>query len=121
MASIPSLLKPKRLMAAWSSVRRKRRGLALPVCGRGVAPPTSRKPKPVRDSGAMASAFLSNPAARPTGLGSDIPASVVSSRGEVTGPDSGSIPVFSAAMASAWARSGSMRRMTERPKRSHMA
>ena len=74
----------------------------------------------MRDSGAMVSAFLSKPAARPTGFGSGIPASVVASRGEVTGPESGRNPVLSAAIASAWARSGSMRRITDRPKRSHI-
>ncbi len=82
IASAPSLLKPKRLIAARSSVSRNRRGRGLPGCGRGVAAPTSRKPKPARISGASATAFLSKPAARPTGLGSASPASRVASRGE---------------------------------------
>ena len=52
MASTPSLLKPKRLITARSSARRKRRGRGLPGCGSGVAAPTSTKPKPAATSGA---------------------------------------------------------------------
>jgi hypothetical protein len=59
MAVMPWLLKPKRLIAARSSVRRKRRGFGLPGWARGVAAPISMKPKPARESGARAVAFLS--------------------------------------------------------------
>ena len=74
IVTIPSLLKPKRLMTARSSVRRNRRGLALPLWACGVAAPTSKKPNPARDSGLIAWAFLSNPAASPSGLSSCNPA-----------------------------------------------
>ena len=57
-AATPSLLKPKRLMTARSSVRRKSRGRGLPGCGSGVAAPTSTKPKPARPSGATARGVL---------------------------------------------------------------
>ena len=68
-AATPSLLKPSRLITAWSASRRNRRGRGLPGCGCGVTPPTSTKPKPSRNSASDTSAFLSKPAARPTGLG----------------------------------------------------
>ena len=85
MAAAPSLLKPKRLMTARSRDRRNRRGRGLPGCGRGVAAPTSTKPKPARPSAATAWAFLSRPAARPSGFGRSRPARRVASRGEVIG------------------------------------
>ena len=67
--STPSLLKPSRLITASSASSRNRRGRGLPGCGRGVTVPTSTKPKPSRSSGSGTSAFLSKPAASPTGLG----------------------------------------------------
>ena len=79
-ASIPALLNPKRLITARSSLSRNRRGRGLPGCGRGVTAPTSMNPNPARASGASASAFLSNPAANPTGLGRRSPARLVLSR-----------------------------------------
>src|SRR3954468_8514606 len=72
-ASTPTLLKPKRLMIAWRLSRRKRRGRALPGCGRGVTVPTSRKPKPSAPKASMCSAFLSSPAARPMGFANSMP------------------------------------------------
>ena len=83
---MPSLLKPNRLIAARSGASRNRRGRGLPGCGRGVTAPTSQKPKPVRRVASGALAFLSKPAATPTGLGRARPATEVASRGEVTGP-----------------------------------
>ncbi len=44
--STPSLLKPIRLISASASGSRKRRGLGLPGCARGVTVPHSMKPKP---------------------------------------------------------------------------
>mmetsp|Transcript_15355 Transcript_15355/g.51696 ORF Transcript_15355/g.51696 Transcript_15355/m.51696 type:complete len:223 (+) Transcript_15355:673-1341(+) len=66
--STPSEFRPKRLMMAPSSRRRKTRGLALPGCSKGVTPPTSQKPKPMSCKPRMASPCLSKPAATPTGL-----------------------------------------------------
>ena len=68
-ASAPSLLKPSRLITASSASSRNRRGRGLPGCGSGVTVPTSTKPKPSRSSASGTSAFLSKPAAMPTGLG----------------------------------------------------
>ena len=67
--SPPSLLKPMRLITASSRSSRNSRGRGLPVCGFGVTVPISTKPKPSRSSASGASAFLSKPAAMPTGLG----------------------------------------------------
>ena len=79
--SKPSLLKPNRLMTAASSGRRNRRGRALPSCGRGVSVPTSTKPKPSLSIAPGTSAFLSNPAARPSGFGTFSPRAATASRG----------------------------------------
>ena len=45
----PWLLKPMRLMSAWCSGRRNRRGGGLPGWARGVTVPTSTQPKPRRE------------------------------------------------------------------------
>jgi hypothetical protein len=66
-------------------------------------------PNPARKSGPMATAFLSKPAAKPTGLGKSRPARVVRSLGLVTGPPRGPRPHFSAESATEWAVSGSSR------------
>ena len=58
-----------RLMTASSRSSRNSRGRGLPVCGFGVTVPISTKPKPSRSSASGTSAFLSKPAAMPTGLG----------------------------------------------------
>ena len=118
ITSAPSLLNPKRLIAARSSLRRKSLGLALPGCGRGVAAPTSRNPKPAFDKGAIAVAFLSKPAASPTGLGNKMPANVVRNRFETTGPGSGKRRDCNARMARPCAASGSSRCRAARPSRS---
>src|SRR5262245_43444788 len=60
-------------MTACASGIRKSRGLGLPGCGRGVTPPSSRKPKPSAASASTCSACLSSPAARPTGLSKSRP------------------------------------------------
>src|SRR6185436_17729893 len=56
---------------AWG--RRKRRGLGLPGCGRGVTPPSSTKPKPSAARASTCSACLSSPAASPTGFAKSRP------------------------------------------------
>ena len=48
-------------------------GAALPLCARGVSVPTSTKPKPMARSSRGTRAFLSKPAAMPTGLGKSRP------------------------------------------------
>jgi len=72
-ASRPTLLKPKRLISALARTSRNSRGRGLPACGRGVTVPTSMKPKPSCARASMCSAFLSRPAASPTGLGNSSP------------------------------------------------
>jgi len=74
----PSLLKPIRFRMAPSSGMRNNRGLGLPFCGRGVTVPISAKPKPSSGRASTIVAFLSNPAASPTGLGNRIPATTFS-------------------------------------------
>ncbi|MNN62736.1 hypothetical protein D3C81_1780620 [compost metagenome] len=69
IASAPLLLKPIRLISASSGSRRNRRGLSLPGWPFGVTVPTSIKPKPMDENPPTASAFLSRPAASPTGVG----------------------------------------------------
>ena len=54
---------------------------ALPSCGRGVSVPTSTKPKPSFSIAPGTSAFLSNPAASPSGLGNRNPRISTASRG----------------------------------------
>ncbi len=58
-----------RLIIASCSGKRNKRGLGLPGCARGVTVPTSIKPKPSLSRPTKCSAFLSKPAAKPTGLG----------------------------------------------------
>jgi hypothetical protein len=115
----PSLLKPKRLIAARSAASRNSRGRGLPGCGRGVAAPTSMKPKPLRDSGRRAVAFLSNPAASPTGFGRSSPASLnpQSVRHDRHCARCLTVPSWSARRAKPWAVSGSTRRSNDRPSR----
>jgi hypothetical protein len=59
------LLKPRRLMSASASGKRKMRGFGLPGCGRGVTVPTSMKPKPIAPKPSMQRPFLSRPAGQP--------------------------------------------------------
>src|SRR3990167_1635619 len=66
-ASIPSLLKPRRLIKAREWGKRNNLGFMLPDCANGVIVPTSTKPKPTRARGKINFAFLSKPAAIPNG------------------------------------------------------
>ena len=108
-ASMPLLLNPKRLIAASSSVRRKRRGLGFPGCARGVIAPISTKPKPARIKGEIASPFLSKPAATPIGFESIRPARSVDNFGS-SFDDLGPNPKFNALSASRCEVSGSILR-----------
>ena len=83
--SAPSLLKPSRLMTASSSGSRKRRGLGLPGCARAVTVPISAKPKPSASHAGRATAFLSKPAASPSGAGKRTPNTERSKRGSSGG------------------------------------
>ncbi len=56
-----------------SAGRRNIRGRGLPSCGSAVTPPTSTCPKPSEPNTSGTSAFLSNPAATPTGLSNEQP------------------------------------------------
>ena len=56
-------------MSPPSSGSRNSRGLGLPGCACTVTLPTSTKPNPSAAQAGIATAFLSKPAARPTGLG----------------------------------------------------
>ncbi len=82
-ASAPSLLKPIRLTIAWSVGSRNSRGRGLPGCGSPVTVPTSTCPKPSAASASMPTAFLSNPAARPSADGKVRPMAFT---GRVAGP-----------------------------------
>src|SRR5690606_12059806 len=84
-ASTPALLKPMRLTSARYSGSRNIRGRWLPGCGRGVTVPTSTKPKPSASRASTWRPSLSNPAARPTGLGKRRPSTVVGN-GRGAGP-----------------------------------
>ncbi len=111
--SAPSLLKPSRLITAWSRSSRNRRGRGLPICGCGVTVPTSTKPKPSRSRASGTSAFLSKPAAIPTGLGKLSPKARTASLGSsaVSFTKGG---IFSAAIASRCASSASSNRNSGR-------
>ena len=75
--SAPSLLKPRRLIKADCSGKRKIRGFGFPGCGFAVTVPISTKPNPSAAHARSATPFLSKPAASPTGLGNEIPKTVV--------------------------------------------
>ena len=76
--STPSLLKPILLITALSSNNLNNRFLGFPSCGFGVTVPISIKPNPKLENSLINFAFLSRPAARPTGLGNLIPNKLVS-------------------------------------------
>src|SRR5215217_3431831 len=78
----PWLLKPMRLMTAWCSGRRNRRGVGLPGWGRGVTVPISTAEKPQANRPSTASASLSRPAARATGWAKRRPATSTASASE---------------------------------------
>ena len=71
--SAPSLLKPIRFTTARSAGSRNSRGRGLPGCGSPVTVPTSTNAKPSAASASMPSAFLSKPAASPSGPGKSSP------------------------------------------------
>ena len=80
-SSTPSLLKPIRLIMAWSSLRRNNLFLGFPACPFGVSVPISINPNPKLDNCLYKTAFLSKPAARPTGLGNFKPNTSLSKLG----------------------------------------
>ena len=47
---------------------RNNRGFSFPFCGNGVTVPISIKPKPIEANALIQEAFLSKPAAKPTGF-----------------------------------------------------
>ena len=106
--SKPALLKPKRLMTAASSCNRNSRGRALPDWGRGVSVPTSTKPKPSLSIAPGTSAFLSKPAASPSGLGNFRPRTSTERRGSEEAAFAGGA-IFKALIAARWAVSGGSR------------
>ena len=67
----------------WSLFNLKILFFLFPGCGWGVTVPISIKPNPKLDSSLKSSAFLSNPAASPTGFGNFIPKTSLSSNFEV--------------------------------------
>lgn len=67
IASSPSLLNPIRFIKAWLRFNLNNRGRGLPLCGSGVTVPISMNEKPMFFINRMATAFLSNPPAIPTG------------------------------------------------------
>lgn len=83
------------------------RGFGLPSCGTGVTDPTSTKPNPNPSKPSTASAFLSKPADRPTGLENLLPHTSISN---IVGSglfSTGTHPRAAAVTASRWATSGS--------------
>ena len=71
--STPLLLNPNLLIRDESSFNLKILFFSFPGCDLGVTVPISIKPNPKFDSSLNNSAFLSNPAASPMGLGNFIP------------------------------------------------
>ena len=80
-ASRPQLLKPSRLIIAWSSIIRKMRLPGLPSCGLGVTVPSSMDPNPMPARAGKAKPSLSNPAARPTGFWNWVPSALTGRAG----------------------------------------
>ena len=74
--SAPSLLKPRRLINASCSGKRKMRGLVFPGWGLAVTVPISMKPNPSAAQADRATPFLSRPAASPIGFGKSRPKTV---------------------------------------------
>ncbi len=71
-------------MMPWSLNNLKSLFLGLPDCDFGVTVPISIKPKPKLENWLINLAFLSKPAAKPTGLGKSIPKSLVLKIGWLT-------------------------------------
>ena len=67
-ASKPSLLKPILLIIPPSSINLNNLFLGFPDCAFGVTVPISTKPKPKSANSLYKTAFLSKPAAKPTGF-----------------------------------------------------
>ena len=88
-------------MSPAHSGTRKMRGFGFPGCARAVIVPTSAKPNPSASHAGSATAFLSKPAASPTGLGNVTPKTVRASRGSGFGANFASTgpATFSAAIA----------------------
>lgn len=82
----------------------------MPLWGCGVTVPASMKPKPKRIKGAIADAFLSNPAAKPMGLVKSWPSACVASTGSSGCRSPPAKPNRSAHNARLCAVSGSIRR-----------
>ena len=93
-------------MSAPCPGRRNSRGRGLPGCDPGVTPPISTKPKPSRNSGATATASLSNPAAIPIGLEKSRPQTLVCKTGSSAADRRGARPPLSANKVSRCAVSG---------------
>jgi hypothetical protein len=68
-ASAPSLLNPNRLISPCCAGSRNTRGRGFPGCAFAVTVPASINPNPNAAQAGSATAFLSNPAASPTGFG----------------------------------------------------
>ena len=68
ICSKPSLLKPILLIIPSSSINLKRRFFGLPDCAFGVTVPISTNPNPKSANSLNSTAFLSKPAAKPTGF-----------------------------------------------------
>ena len=117
-ASAPCELKPSRLITPASASSRNSRGRGLPACGFGVMVPTSTKPKPTRSSASGTSAFLSKPAAIPTGFGKLSPNTRIASRLS-SAAARGSGANFSILIASPCASSGSSACKNGRARRSN--
>ena len=79
--SRPLLLKPILLIMPLSSLRRNNLFLGFPSWPKGVVVPISIKPKPKFASSLYKTAFLSKPAARPTGLENFSPNNSLSNAG----------------------------------------
>ena len=67
------MLKPNLWITASYSGILNTLGFSLPNWGIGVTVPNSKKPKPKSNKPGIASAFLSKPAAKPTGFSKDLP------------------------------------------------
>ena len=113
--SIPKLLKPNLLITAWSFGSRNNLGFGFPGCGLGVIAPTSMNPKPHLSRASTASAFLSNPAANPTGLSSFKPQIEVFKFSKTNVSRFAGNPKFNALIAKLWANSGSENRNNFKP------
>jgi hypothetical protein len=78
MSSTPILLKPILFIIASSLISLNNLFFGLPSWAFGVTVPISIKPKPKVENSLYKRAFLSKPAAKPTGFGKLIPNNLVS-------------------------------------------